>query len=311
MATSGSTSFNLTCNGIIREAFDLLEMATEGEDYTAEEYVRARRSLNLMLATWQAQGIHLWTYTEATLFLEADVQSYILENVKATNRELRTALTSAAVDTDTTVTLDSVSELADMWVIGIMKDDNNLFWTTVNGAPTGNVVTLTDALDGDAAAGNTVFYYETGVAPIERVLEMRRSDGFVNDTPIDQVSHQEFFDLPFKTATGGLSQAYYDRQRGNGVLYIWPVPDNSLQLVRLTTERRLEDFVDTDDDPDIPKYWLEAMVTNLARRLGVKFRVPKDVLVEVKEMAVDALDLALSFDVEVTDISVSLNREVL
>ena len=220
MATSGSTSFNLTTNEIIREAFDSLEMATEGEDFSGEEYTRARRSLNMMLATWQGQGIHLWTYTEATLFLEAGVSSYILENVRATNRHLKTALTTAAVSTATTVTLDSVSELADGWSIGIMKDDSNLFWATVVGAPAGNVVTFTPALDGDAAAENVVFYYEAGVAAVERVLNIRRVDGFVNDTPVRQASHQEFFDLPFKTSEGNVSEAYYDRQRGNGVA-IW------------------------------------------------------------------------------------------
>lgn len=309
MATSGSTSFNLTTNEIAREAFEVLQMATEGEDYTGSEYVSARRSLNLMLATWQAQGIHLWTYTEVTLFLVAGQQAYILESSNATNEHTRTVLTSAAVDTDVTVTLDDVTDLADGWFIGIMKNDNNLFWTTVNGAPVGNDVTLTDALDGDAAADQEVFFYETGVAPVERVLNIRRTDGFINETPLNHISHQEFFDLPTKTATGGLSEAYYDRQRDNGVLYLWAVPADSQQLVKLTSERRLEDFVDTDDDPDFPKYWLEAAIFNLAVRLAIKFRVPDEIYQRVEKLAEDTLSQALSFDVEITDFSVSLNRE--
>lgn len=310
MATSGSTTFNLTANEIIRESFDVLEMGIEGEDETSESFQRAIRSLNMMLATWQGQEIHLWTYTEVTLFLEAGVSSYILENVQATNREIRTALTTAAVDTDTTVTLDSVSELADTWSIGILKDDNNFFWTTVNGAPVGNVVTLTDALDGDAAADNVVYYYETGVAPVERVLNIRRVNGFTNDTPVQQVSHQEFFDLPSKESEGSVSEAYYDRQRDNGVLHIWATPANSLELMRLTTERRLEDFVATDDDPDIPKYWLEALIYNLALRLATKFRVPEAIYNRVEKMAENTLSIALSFDVEITDLSVAMDRQV-
>ncbi|MGB2264778.1 MAG: hypothetical protein ACPH3C_06300, partial [Glaciecola sp.] len=69
--TSGSTSFRLLTYDIVKEAFTYCGIAldTEGEALTAGYLSEGKRSLNTMIATWQAQGIHLWTYQEGYLFL--------------------------------------------------------------------------------------------------------------------------------------------------------------------------------------------------------------------------------------------------
>ena len=43
--------------------------------------------------------------------------------------------------------------------IGIELDDGTIQWTTINGAPAGSTVTLTDALTDDVASGNAVYVY--------------------------------------------------------------------------------------------------------------------------------------------------------
>jgi hypothetical protein len=65
MATSGTTSFDLSIDEIIEEAYERLGMRTNsGMDLRS-----ARRSLNILFSEWGNRGVHLWKVEldEATL----------------------------------------------------------------------------------------------------------------------------------------------------------------------------------------------------------------------------------------------------
>ena len=75
MATSGTTSFDLTIEEIIAESYERCGL-----------YVRAgydlktsRRSLNLLFAEWANRGLNLWTIEQRTKTLTADTSSYDLD----------------------------------------------------------------------------------------------------------------------------------------------------------------------------------------------------------------------------------------
>lgn len=309
--TSGDTSFRLLAIDLLNEAYSILQMGTEGEDLTPEMFAQGFRTMNMMVATWQAQGIHLWSYDDATLFLEAGKESYVLENSNCTNRFLETTSTTATTISGTTIDLTSVDELFDDWFIGFLTPTGSIFWTTVaTSGITGNTVTVNDAFTEVLPIGTTVFYYETKVRPVERVLGLRRASLVGNDVPINLISRQEYFDLPSKKSVGLAAEGYYSRELPRGILYLWQVPENSCSLIKVEYERKLEDFVNNDDCPDFPKYWMEALAYNLAKRLAIKYRIPPIIKQDVDLMAMETLNQALNFDQEVTDISISLNREV-
>lgn len=323
-STSGSTAFRMTTSDIITEAFAICQMAIEGEALTDEMYENGRRSLNLLLSGWQAQGIHLWTYEEGILFPQAGRNSYTLEQVRATNYYTLTALTTAASETDTIVTLDSTTlnlgqeqtdTIDEDWYIGFLLSDNSLQWTTV-ASVSGSDVTIDDGLDEDLAAGACVVFYKSQISSVERVLDVRRVDqpfnanGFKNETPIKFVAHQEFFNLPNKAAQGLASEAYYQRSLPEGTLYVWQTPRNALTWIAFTYERKIDDFVDVDDCADVPKYWLDAMCHGLANRLKIKYRVPAQLSQEIQSLANETLAQALTFDDENYDLSVTINRSV-
>lgn len=68
-----------------------------------------------------------------------------------------TTLSASAVKNATTVTLTSVTGLANLDSLGIELDTGECHWTYSNGTPTaGGVVTLGSYLPGAAASGNTV-----------------------------------------------------------------------------------------------------------------------------------------------------------
>ena len=76
MTTSGIDILELPASEIIEEAYDLLQVAADGESIDGDLNNRALKSLNRMLKHWQTQGIHLWTMTEGSLFLSVDQPKY-------------------------------------------------------------------------------------------------------------------------------------------------------------------------------------------------------------------------------------------
>lgn len=65
MATSGTTSFDLSIDEIIEEAYERLGMRTN----SGHDIKTARRSLNILFSEWGNRGVHLWKVEldEATL----------------------------------------------------------------------------------------------------------------------------------------------------------------------------------------------------------------------------------------------------
>lgn len=102
MSTSGDTTFNLTTNQIVDEAFDICGIGSEGEAVSADQYSRARRSLNLIIKTWGAQE-RLWTRTEASVTLVASQATYALATLFSEKPlrvlSVRRRVTSGSIDT--------------------------------------------------------------------------------------------------------------------------------------------------------------------------------------------------------------------
>lgn len=78
MTTSGVVQTHKTISELIIEAFDYCQIGVEEESLDAEDSQRALRAANFLLRTWQAQGIHLWQYTECTLFPQAGRTEYYM-----------------------------------------------------------------------------------------------------------------------------------------------------------------------------------------------------------------------------------------
>lgn len=295
MATSGSVDFNRTRNEIIEGALRLCGQTSPGETPGAAEVQDAAEALNMMVKAWQAQGIHLWAQQEATLFIEDGKYEYDLGSSgdHATDSFSETTLSAAAADTDGTVDLTDATIASDGDYIGIVLDNDTYHWTTVNGAPSGSTVTLTAAIDGAAASGNTVYVYTSKVDRPLKVIEARRRNSSDIDTPLRMYSRQEYFDLSNKTTKAKVTQFYYEPKLTNGKLYIWPAPNGVSDVLKFSYYRPLEDFDTTTDNPDFPQEWLEAMKYNLAVRLapeyGIDIQQRQWLKIEASEYLADVL----------------------
>lgn len=81
MAVSAVTVYRLTTNELIDEAFDIIGVGSEGEAVSADMYARAKRTLNLMLLTWNADEA-LWRREGRSVTLVSGQAAYAMASPK-------------------------------------------------------------------------------------------------------------------------------------------------------------------------------------------------------------------------------------
>jgi len=318
MTTSGQTELRYTLNEILEEAFQELQIASQGESLEGDMLRNGRRTLNRMIQEWQAQGIHLWTYTDGTLFLQKGQIEYDFGTEKLANRSFKQNTTAAASATDTVISLDSVDNVNDTDNIGIILADQSIQWTTVSGAPAGLDVTLADPLEQDVISSAAVFTYSSTdvFKPVSRIMNnnVRRVDQNEQEIPVNSYNRQQYNELPFKTQLGFPVAVYYTRQDtsdSTGTMFVWNAPQTAELFLKFTYERLLEVFGEADGlkTLDFPMYFQEAIIMNLAKRLMKKYGVTDPELVnEIKENAITSLDQALSYDNSTTNFQIRMFR---
>ena len=270
MTTSNSTDFQQTRNDLIYTALRLIGAVAVGETPSADDISTTADALNIMVKAWQIDGPNLWTLDEGVIFCAKGVPVYQIPGTYAANADnyVTAELAVAGVALDATVTVDDDTGILNGDHIGILLDDGTMQWTTVNGVPVANVITLTTALTGAAALGNAVYTYTTGIGRPLRIHNLRHLDQSGNEITFayggEPMAKSDYLRLPTKMATGTPIQGYYDPQLATGMLYVWPAPSDARHRINFTFERQIEDFDLLSNTPDFPQEWLSALKWNLA-----------------------------------------------
>ena len=297
MAVSESSNLSLNGQKIIKGAMRSIGVLGKGETMSDDDQADALEALELMVKSWVADGANLWTLSEATLFLTAGTASYSLPGSRAVSSYVETATSAAASSSATSITVDSITGIADNDVLGIQVDSDTMHWTTVNGTPSGSTINFDDALTADVDDDAKVYAYATTsliVRPLKIISVRRYHDGA--ETPVSRLSRDEYFNLSQKATSSIVTQYYYDPSRATGVLYVWKPSDNVNDLLKFTWRRPVYDFDSVSNDPDFPQEWLETFKYNLAVRIAPEYGVePPRVVIA---MATSLYDKLLTWDNE-------------
>lgn len=309
MATSGTSTFNYTRDQIIKAALRKIGAIETGETPSSSLLNDTADALNMMVKEWNTLGIHLWTESEGILFLQSNQAQYSLgtgsgDHATQTNPPnfVQTTLASSIASASGTVTLTSAANILNGDQIGIVMDHGAMFWTTVNGAPSGNVVTLAASTTDSSTAGNVVVDYTTQILRPLRVVAARRYNLVSQiETPMIQMSRLDYRDLPNKSSTGTVTSFFYDPLGGaniSGQFYVWPVPSAVADAVKFTWYRQIQDFANPGDNPDLPNEWINPLVWNLAVEMSHEFDVPPQRYQMVKAKADESLNRVFGWDKE-------------
>lgn len=299
MATSGVTSYSVTENDIITDAFENGAIYGAGETLGAEDVTLARRKLNMIVKQWVAQadfapGLKMWTRRTGWLFLQDSQVEYDVGpsgDECAAEEYVRTTLAANASGGAGTITVTSATGMASAMRIGILLSSGAMQWTTINGAPSGQTVTLTATLTGAATSGSVVYAYTSKVhRPFEIVTaSLRDSSG--DDTPMDpHLSLEEYELIPSKSGEGTPSSFYFEAKRTNAKVYLDNSPTDLTNVIRFRYLSYVEDSTALTDTVDFPAEWFRPLSAQLAMDLCPAFRKP--VPPELKMMRDEALLVA-------------------
>lgn len=310
MAISSTDTFKSTKAQVINDAFQTLTIYGVGESVSAEDYTFASRVLNRMIKAWGADGLHLWTKTEAVLLFDQYRERYSLGfDARAVNADelVTNRLRTDTLLAETLIEVDSVVGMSVNDNIGIVLNDRSLFWTTIiaiNDAD--NAILLAAGLPIASTQGFLVYTYSTTITKPMKILEYARvASGFDSgqystlvEVPVSSQAYMDYKALSTKTSNAShITQFMYNPYVDYGNLYVFPRPSDCSYRLNFTYERRLADIIDASDNFDFPSEWEEAIVYQLAMRLARPFGRAA-ALQDIAPMADIAYTKALQWDSE-------------
>ncbi len=111
---------------------------------------------------------------------------------------------------------------------------------------------------------------------------------------MDRDGYERWAEIPTKSVTGRPIRYWWDRRRESNVMNLWPLPDQTYNLV-LTIQKNTEDTLRAFDNIDVPRRFLPAIIYGLAYWIGLRRgpRVPDNRLnilkAEYERMVRDAM----------------------
>ena len=115
--------------------------------------------------------------------------------------------------------------------------------------------------------------YDLGTDVIDVLSVVVRRDG--TDFQLERLSRDEFLNIPVKTTTGRSNQYFLDRQLTPN-LKLWPVPENSTDVIVLDALTRIQDADVYTNTLDLPFRFYPCLAAGLAYYLSLK-RAPNRV----------------------------------
>jgi hypothetical protein len=308
MATSGSTNFTMTALQVINKAFGKIGVKTAEQALEPEEYQDGQDALNLMIKSWGAQGLHLWTKEEAILFLDVGKSDYLLgasgDEACQFDDFIGTTTTASKGANSVIIPVLSSTGMVVGDNVGVQLDDNTRHWSTICAISNTTQITIVTGLPSASIEGSTVFTFTTIAERPKRILSYRRKRfADDNEIPVISWSRDQYFNQVNKISQGTVVNCYYSPQLVNGRLYVWQTASSVNDFVRYTYERPLEDIDASTETLDFPVEWLEAIIYNLAARLADDYDAPPFKVQSVTAKAVQFLDDLLGWDEEMTSLN--------
>lgn len=291
MSTSGTYSFTVTRDQIIRDAMLNIGKLDAYSNPDAQENTDCAFKLNMMVKTWMgrqdfAPGLKMWTRQRGDLILSSTQYRYALgpsgDNwmggvaADPNSNYLSTTLATGAAQGATTLTpqaADIGNFTANDYVV--IQLDNGDIWTTTVVSVGATTFVIADALPEAADCCNVIWNYTTkGQRPLELVTALLR-ETIGTDTPLDFMTLQTYEQLPTKVAPGYVgdpSSLYYEAQLTNGQLYIDVAGAQDVtKTIHIVYLRPIQDFNVGTDNPEFPQEWYNALCWGLSRQICPMF----------------------------------------
>lgn len=290
----------------IENALKVIGVLDSAQPLQARDRTTTLDALNSMARNWQTQYGHLWLQGYGILICEKGKQSYKLgaggdRFVDVTDLQTPTLTSDAS---GSSVTLSSVTGVAATYKIGVYLKSGVFHWTTVDSV-SGNDVTLTVALPSEAASGAQVYVYESEAPrPLKLDFATYAYDLSASEIPLYKMGRQEYIEQPQKGTSGQINEFYFQPTLDQSTLYVWPVADTNLGVLRASYTEPFLELTANDDEVQFPDEWEDAIIFGLATRIMDEYGVPEQKQAVIQQKASSYLADCLAFDNENADLSI-------
>jgi hypothetical protein len=282
MATSGSYNWSLNRDELILMAFQEINVyGTQDSSVSTEDSTFAVRKLNAMLKMWSIDGVKTPKRKIGFLFPALDTVQYNLGSISGsshcTNSYIKTTISADEAAGQTVLSLTSTSGMTASDNIGIELDDGSRQWTTIVSVDSSTQVTVTAALTGASASGNTVVTYTSKInKPLKIIYATKLNLNSNQESEINVEGHDAYYKTPNKTLEGSINNIYYDKQISGArphysSLYVYPEPSSVDEILRIIYTDAIQDLDSSSDDIDLPQEWLYPVMFNLASELAFSY----------------------------------------
>ena len=115
----------------------------------------------------------------------------------------------------------------------------------------------------------SVTTFALGSATIDVLEAVANRDG--TDVQLERISMQEYLKIPTKGQTGRPTQYAVRHERGNPVVHLWPIPENSTDKLKVEKISELQDINKSAlQNADISKRFLPCLTAGLAYYMSMK-----------------------------------------
>lgn len=300
MARSGSYNFTVDRDTLIKRAMQNINIINANQTARGSDMEFAVHTLQMLIKFLQARGIQLWNRRQATLFTAYQDYQYSVSNTgdHCANTYVNTTLSAAEASGQTVLSVTSSTGMTAADYVGIQLDDNTRQWTTIVSVDSATQITVTTALTGAAASGNTIVTYTSKISdrPL-RIIDARTIDldNDKNSVSMQNIGFDEYFNIPVKVTDGRPLNFYYDKLLDAGVLYLFPRPNNVNELIEFTYHEAMEDVDSATDNFDIPSEWILPLQDQLEYRLAI-YMGKMELLPILEKKAAESLAVAEHFD---------------
>jgi|SaaInl3SG_22_DNA_1037383.scaffolds.fasta_scaffold08743_3 hypothetical protein len=104
---------------------------------------------------------------------------------------------------------------------------------------------------------------------LEAVINRRDGDN-TTDLQLNRISMEEYLKIPRKSQKGRPSQYAVRRERDNIVVHLWPLPDNSVDQLKLETVKYFQDVSRSSQTADISRRFLPCLTAGTAYFMSMK-----------------------------------------
>lgn len=285
MATSGTVSTTqFTTRQVIDHAFRRCRLGAQ--QITSEMIDVANDQLYLILSNLANRGVQLWCIERLVmpLYEGQGAVTLPLGTVDVLNTNLRTLQEATGTTASTATTFQNynvdgltVTTVGIKWSavsepFVIEQSNDGIAWTAV--------ATQEDTTDPTQVAGEWL-WIDTEVPVTADYFRVRVTSGVLsaseiyfgntpNEIPIARLNRDDYTALPNKSFLGRPLQFWFDRQRDQPVMRVWPVPNAQAetQQIVLWRHRYIQDVGTMTQELDVPQRWFDAIVALLASKLA-------------------------------------------